>query len=330
MSEKDSEKNHDGKQEHHSRKKISHVKKVRENPWIISSVVLGILILVMLISGFGCNVSGNAISEADIGPAAVGFVNTELLQGQGSVTLSDVSQEDGFYKVVVDYNGQSVPVYFTKDGYYMGSVLASVSLGEDVSDEKVDTSVTPSDNPSAELYIWSYCPYGVTALGPFAQSAELLGDYADFKVYLYYAGHGEFEVQQNKIQACIQELGYEDEYWEYARTFADEIYEKCYGDADCDLAESTALMDSLGIDSDEVLSCVENQGETLLEEHYDAAKELGVTGSPSLIVNGVKVSSSRTAEAFKNAICTGFTEDSLPEECGQELDSTGTTATGSC
>lgn len=327
----DEEKHGDHESQSHShahKKKSSLTKKIRENPWIVSSFVLAVLVVIMIVSSFGGSATGKMISEKNIGPMAVDFVNTELLQGQGSVVLSSVSKEEGFYKVSVSYNGQIVPLYFTRDGYYIGSALVSVNSVEPSESSEDGYGITPSDNPSAELYIWSYCPYGVTALKPFAEVASLLGDSANFKVNLYYAGHGDFEEQQNKIQACIQELEFNDEYWDYAQTFVDEIYEKCYGDIDCDKTESIKLMDSLGIDSNAVMACVDSQGDMLLEEDYNAAKEAGVTGSPTLVVNGVKVSASRTAEAFKGAICTAF--NTVPEECGEELDSTGTTASGSC
>jgi protein-disulfide isomerase len=87
-------------------------------------------------------------------------------------------------------------------------------------------------------------------------------------------------------------------------------------------------MKSLGIDSTKILSCVSSQGEQLLEEHYDAAKEAGVQGSPTLIINGAKPSVSRTAEAYKGAVCSAF--NNIPSECSQTLDSTGSTATGNC
>lgn len=145
---------------------------------------------------------------------------------------------------------------------------------------------------------------------------------------LYYAGHGDFEEQQNKIQACIQDLGYENEFWDYVETFASTIYNECSGDIDCDLKESTTLMNSLGINSGAVLTCVEKDGETLLAEHYAAAQELGVTGSPTLVINGVKASVSRTAEAYKQAVCSAY--ETTPTVCETELDSTATTTSGSC
>jgi predicted DsbA family dithiol-disulfide isomerase len=88
-------------------------------------------------------------------------------------------------------------------------------------------------------------------------------------------------------------------------------------------------MKSLGIDSTKVMSCVETQGIDLLAENSKRAQELSVTGSPSLVINGAIVQpSSRTAEAFKSSVCSGF--NNAPETCGIALDSTTVTSSGNC
>lgn len=307
------------------KKKVPVSKMVKKNPWILSTIVLAIVSLILLF----------ALSSGSVSQSTAGDVVLEIAQQQlgDSVTLSSVEPFEGdFYLVTLAYEGQESDIVITKDGLNLigGVTPVSVLMGEEVEEveQPAAPEVTKSDRPSAELYIWSYCPYGVTALGPFADVAMLLGDLADFKVYLYYAGHGDFEVQQNKIQACIQDLGYTEEYWSYAKTFANEIYETCYGDVDCDLEESISLMNSVGIDSEEVLSCVDEKGDELLDADFSAAKELGVTGSPTLIVNEGKVSVARTSEAFKGAVCSAF--NTIPETCGEVLDSTTATTTGSC
>ena len=58
-------------------------KKLRENPWIVSTVALGVLAIILLF--FALN--GRAgLSEKAIGEQAVNFINTQLLQGQGNAT----------------------------------------------------------------------------------------------------------------------------------------------------------------------------------------------------------------------------------------------------
>jgi len=305
-----------------TKKKNNFMGKIKKNPWMISTVVLAIVIIVLAV-----NMATSTISEEKANVLIADFVQSQV----AGAAISNLVLEDNFYKAEVSIQGQIVPLYLTKDGKELA--INVIPLVDEVKETETQTEVTQgelvkSDKPVTGLYIWSYCPYGVTALSPYAEVAKLLGDTADFKVYLYYAGHGEHEVQQNKIQACMQDLGYTTKYWDYAKTFVETIYPECSGDIDCDLEKSVELMNSLGINSEEVLSCVTEKGEALLQDDYNAAKELGVTGSPTLVVSGVKTSVSRTAEAFKGAVCSAY--NAVPELCAEALDSTGVTTSGSC
>jgi len=299
------------------------VVKIKHNPWIAVSIVLALVLIVAVC--FGTIFTG-AISKSAAGEKAVDFINTELLQGQGNVTLKDIVSKNGLYEVTVIFNGKEVPTYFTKDGeFYLYGDL--VPLTPPTSPQTDSTEVPKADKPKAELYIWSYCPYGVSAQKPFAQVASLLASKADFEVVLYYAGHGAHEVEQNKIQACIQKLE-PAKYWSYAQKFVDDIYTKCSGDAACDKTESTKLMASLGINSASIMSCVDSQGTSLTEAYANRAVALNIQGSPTLVINGVQASASRTAEAYKTAICSAF--NTAPSECSQALSSATATTSGSC
>ena len=321
------EKKEETKEENH---KHSHKKnitnEIRKNPWMLATILLAILCLILLILTFTGNFTGNSISAEGAGQKLLAFYTAMGVEG---LTVESVEEVSGLYKINFEYEDAIIPFYVTKDGksFIPGDYVSSFGTEETEETETETTEIVKSDKPLAELYIWSYCPYGVTALAPFAEVAKLLDDFADFKVYLYYAGHGDYEEQQNKIQACVQELEPE-KYWDYAIGFAEDIYTKCSGDIACDLEESTTLMKSLGIDSAKVLSCVNTDGEKLVEEHSDAAQDAGVSGSPTLIINGVQTSVSRTAEAYKGAVCEAF--NNVPSECSQTLDSTSSTASGSC
>lgn len=300
-------------------------KKLRENPWILSTFVFGIIMLLLITGSLFGGITGNVVSSNNAGENLVKYLNTVA---DSEVTLIKVEESQNMYKATIEFKGQEIPVYVTKDGqYYTMSLLPLTSLS---SSTQTQQDMPKSDTPKVELFIWSYCPYGVQAQTPFAQVASLLKNNADFEIVPYYNGHGEHETQQNKIEACIQKLD-KDKYWDYSEKFVENIYPKCGSsrDVDCNEQESITLMKSLGIDSEKIMSCVETQGETLLKESSARAKELGVTGSPTIVINGVKASpSSRTAEAFKDSVCSAF--NNVPEECGTTLDSSTTTASGNC
>ena len=112
--------------------------------------------------------------------------------------------------------------------------------------------------------------------------------------------------------------------------FVKDIYPNCgvSRDIDCDKTGSIKLMNSLGIDSSKVMSCVDTEGDVLIQEHSQLASELGVTGSPTLVINGVKSNAARTSEAYKQAVCNAF--NTAPAECSTTLDSSATTTAGNC
>jgi hypothetical protein len=307
------------------KKKQDFAKELKKNPWIISSLVLGILTLILLISIFSGSVNGKIISKADAGEMLLNFYES---RGADGLTLDSVETEGNFYKVDLIYEGQNIPFYMTKTGYMMGNELVSV-ITEEISLDPPLQNIPKSDKPVIELFIWSYCPYGVLAQGPMAEVVAILGDAANFKAVMYYDGHGPYETQQNKIQACIQEKD-NDKYWDYAAGFVEDIYPICSQsrDVECDAAESIKLMKSLGINSEEIMSCVESEGADLIAADSAYARSVGVSGSPTVLVNGVKANVARSAEAYKGAVCEAFTE--APQECGEILSSNTTTVSGSC
>lgn len=300
---------------------------LRKNPWILSTFVIGLIAMVLVVGSFSnLGLTGKVVSENKAGNNLIAYLNTIV---DDEVTLVDVESEGAFYKVTVEYQGQDIPIYVTRDGAYYTSSLIPIVSSNSGSNTNVNTEIPKSDVPEVELFIWGYCPYGVQAQGPLAEVASLLSDYADFKAVLYYDGHGAFETQQNKIQECIQEIS-PDKYWDYAAGFVEDIYPACSSsrDVNCDKTQSITLMNSLGINSNAVLNCVNSNGESLLSDASSHAQELGVTGSPTLVINGVKANVDRTAEAFKIAVCNAFTD--APELCSTVLDDTGATTSGNC
>ncbi|MEM4625359.1 MAG: hypothetical protein QXJ28_01135 [Candidatus Pacearchaeota archaeon] len=317
--------------------KVNIIKKIPKHNWAIATYILGIIsiiLIVALVMGYnsGVGMTGKTISAGRMKVLADNFINTQL--AAGGLEIADVKEESGIYVVNVDYEGEMIPLYFTKDGKFIsqGQRLISITnLTAPASTNSQDSSATipKSDRPKVQLFIWSYCPYGVQAQKPFAEVAKLLKSKADFDVLLYYGGHGEYEVQQNKIQACIQKLE-KDKYWDYAIKFVDTIYTKCGSsrDVQCDKNESVKLMNTLGINPVKIMECVNKEGDQLVQSHYNLAVSSGVSGSPTMMINGVKANTARNAEAFKSAICDAF--NSAPSECNKTLSSTTSTASGSC
>lgn len=350
------------KAEHHaSEKKESHVSdKVSGNPMVANVAFIAVAFLVVglivgaLVSygafmmggpvepvvtdGPGNNLSAGTVDEQALKLKVEEYVNTNMLPPGVEIMVNDVNKgSDGLFELnyTISQEGEVVEegtIYSTGTKLVLGAV---VDLEEEIdpvepTDPQPGVDVSKVEVPNAELYIWSYCPYGVQAQAPFADVAVTVGEKANFDVVLYYDGHGAYETQQNKIQACIQEVDKEN-YWTYAAKFVSDIYPVCGAtrDIDCDLNMSTDLMNSLGINSTEVLECVKTEGEALIAEHSAKAQSLGVTGSPTLVVNGAKVTNvSRTANGYLGAVCDGFLVE--PDECLAVLDDEPGTVAGNC
>lgn len=316
---------HEEKETHYHKKNMTD--KLRENPWIISTIVLGVLVLVILLTNLPFGLTGKTISKQQAGENLVEYLSSV---GYAGFSVTNVEDSKGFYLINTDYQGEKIPFYVTKNGYIVGNSLISIIPLEDTTSQDSEIADIPkSDKPVVELFIWAYCPYGVQAQAPMAEVANLLKNNAEFDAILYYDGHGAHETEQNKIQACIQKIA-KDKYWDYASGFVETIYSNCGAtkDAACDKTESIKLMKSLGIDSTKVMSCVSSEGETLTEAYSQYANQLGVTGSPTIIINGVKANVARDAESIKTAVCSAFTD--APAECDLTLSSGSATASGNC
>ena len=287
------------------------ISRFKKNPWIIATIVLGIIVIVLLISNF-TGITGNVISERDIGTQALEFFNTQLSQTPG--TLDSVNLKNGVYEVNIDYGGNVVPVYFTKDGNFIaqGNGLIPIT-GNTVDNSQTETpiEIPKSDKPKVEIVITSYCPYGMQAIKGIMPVAELLKDKIDFKVkYFNIPSHGEKELIEGKRQICIREEQ-PDKYWSYMRCIldSDDVYNP---------ADVTQCQNKVGINNVKLNNSLQKD----IDRYYSGNSEIDVdaSSSPTLIVNGVEASSGRSPSAYLSTICSAFNK--VPEECSEKLSST--------
>lgn len=267
------------------------------------------------------------------------YINANLLGQEGVLAKITGATEIsvGLFEMPFEiYENESLvsqgSVYANKNKVFLVQAAFDLNtpLELPVAEEEPVEVAPKSDKPVVELFVWGYCPYGVQSQGPLVEVANLLSEEADFIIVPYYDGHGAFETQQNKIQLCVQEL-YPEKYWSYADGFVKEVYPKCsvQRTVECDATESEKIMSSLGIDSKEVMSCVESQGEELFMQAQTEADLASVQGSPTLVINGAKINVARTADAMKNAVCEAF--NSVPQDCLVSLSGSGSASPeGTC
>ena len=291
----------------------------------LKNILLIILVfstVLLLLDKFGIFTSFFILSSDEIGKKVIDVINNNLVKPGTYVELISTTDKGTHYEILAKYQGDKIRIYVKKIGNFL--------LLERIEPVETVPEVPKKERPQVELYIFSYCPYGVSTLHSFAIVGKLFGNKAEMKVKFFSDMHGEHELQQNMIQECIQEVD-SSKYWDYAIKFQESVYSKCARsrDVNCDKNESIALMKEIGIDISKVMKCVEERGKELYNRDVNDANRYGLTGSPSLVINGVKVIRfDRSPEGLKRLICSSFVNP--PDECSQTLPSSSSEATGGC
>jgi len=251
---------------------------------------------------------------------AIDFINKNMLKEGVSASLIDVVEKSGLYKIKFQIENQKFESYVSKDGELL--FVQGVNMGKE--EKTRSEGYSKRDVPDVKLFVMSYCPFGLQAQKALLPAYNLLKDKANIGIYFVnYAMHGKKEIDENLRQYCIQK-DQKEKYSEYLSCFVKEgDFEKCLSYA--------------GIDQDKLSDCISaadkkykitqsyNDKSTWLNGrfppfavHDDLNKKYGVQGSPTLVINDRIASvSSRSPEAFKEAICNAF--NTPPQECSQKL-----------
>jgi len=215
-------------------------------------------------------------------------------------------------------------LYFSQSSTKTLANKAADNTNTPVAQQQQPVSVTKSDRPKVELFVMSYCPYGLQMEKAYLPAWELLKDKADIDIkFVDYAMHGQKEVEENTRQYCIQK-NQPTKYQAYLKCFVGNgDYKSCLGQS--------------GLSESSLSSCVNETNKTykIMDKfndqttwlsgrypqypvHEDLNTKYGVQGSPTLVINGTQVEDvNRTAESVKQAICAAF--NNPPAECQQTL-----------
>ncbi len=146
--------------------------------------------------------------------------------------------------------------------------------------------------PEVELFVMSYCPYGVQAEQELLPFFETYGDTINFKLRFivgkeessaenagedirFTSLHGETELIENKRQMVIAEL-YPDKLFDYLLCRADHLHEAWVNCAK-----------NVGLDVGRIAEAVEAEKVTLdLVEEIQRKEALNIKGSPTLVIDG--------------------------------------------
>lgn len=180
------------------------------------------------------------------------------------------------------------------------------------------------DKPKVDVFVMSHCPFGTQIEKGLLPVWDLLGDKIDLNIrYVDYAMHGEKEVKEQLRQYCVAQQGM-GKLRTYLECFleAGEVGDACVKKAgvDASVLEACIAKTDKEFDVSKGLADKSKWNGRFPPFPIDAklAKQYGVKGSPTLVVNDVVVQTGRSPKALRDAICKGF--KTPPPECTKELD----------
>jgi hypothetical protein len=100
------------------------LKKLRENPWILISAILTIILLIFITRG----TSSQNISEKEVETLFLDFTASQGV----FVEVTEINDLGNVYQIVFLIDGQEGPFYITKDGKYFGQELIPFELVESI------------------------------------------------------------------------------------------------------------------------------------------------------------------------------------------------------
>lgn len=323
----------------------------RKNPWMIATIVLGIILIILSISSLGNqNISSSVASESKVSENINSFLESQSPEGQGDAKIINIEKESGLYKITISYRGQELPLYTTLDGENLVqgvTPLQSANEQENTNNpQNPQEDIPKSEKPVLEAFVSPYCPYGLQYLKGLMPVYDLLEGKAEINVQYMGITHMQEEKPETKTRLCILEEYGKEKSYEYAKEIIyDETAQACYNIYhgvnlqtneqinsenarsadyfnDCMEPIINSAMDKLNIDSEKIGNCINEKGDELYNDATQYAGSQGVGGSPTPIINGVQVPNNlrgRSPEAIKTAVCSAFAEGSKPEECSQTL-----------
>lgn len=294
-------------------------------PIIIIAIIAIIALGVLAFTYKGQTGKTAVLSANDAGNKAIEYINKNILAGEGSASLKEITEESGLYKMLFSLNNQDETAYLTKDGQLLFPMVVNLTGNDQKTDQttgeapvKTCEEMKKADKAELTAFIVSQCPYGLQAQRILAEAiksvpalkesikVKYLGAITDGKIT---SMHGDNEAQENLLQICIREEQ-SAKYWDYV---------SCYIQA----GDSAGCLKSTAIDQVKLKSCTNDAGKGLAyaKADFDAANQSSASGSPTLVQNGETVSEfwfgGRTADAIKTLVCCGF--GAQPSFCSQTL-----------
>lgn len=297
------------------------LKKANKNPWMLTSAILGIALLISLIFLFSEGETGKAIPKEKAGEAITNYLNSQTGGGVKYVSSSD---KGNLYEVIVSYQGKNIPVQITKDGVYfvrgITPITGNLETDQNAPQQPATKTTIKSDKPIVEAFIFSYCPYGLQFEKALSPVYDLLKENVEFNIVAIGAMHGEFERVESLRQISIEQLYGKEKLFLYLKEFnGNSEIGNCMGNDVCLNQYLPIIHNKLGLDKQKVEEHMKNYAGKIYDEQVSKAGSLGIGGSPTFVINGAIVDVTRNSNAIKEVICNAF--NNAPKECSTALSS---------
>ncbi len=199
---------------------------------------------------------------------------------------------------------------------------------ESAKDEMAPQEMEKSEVPDVSLHVMAFCPFGNEAEDGIKDALVLLADKINFEpVYIisktssgYSSLHGVGELNQGIREKIVFNIYGAEKWIEYVYA----VNAECTKDTVETCWKSPAT--EMGLNTSQIEEEFNTNFNTIADG--EIANAQGATSSPTLLVNGIKYSGQRTAEAYKTGMCSAFTTE--PTECDETLSSDGSAVSGNC
>lgn|SRR3989344_650902 len=304
-----------------------------------NSILVGVAVLAIIVTGclLLININPNAkalllgfgMSGETVANNAVAYINQNLLQEGQTASLESFSEESGIIKIKVNVNGKSYNSYVTKDGKFLfptDPIPMEAKTNDESAQAEAQQPNQPKTSPTLakvdasmlEAYVVSRCPFGLQIQRAMYDAIKnipaltenlrvrYIGSIVNGKVT---AMHGDAEAQENLRQICVRDEQ-RSKYWDYVS-------------CQMEKGDTAGCQESTGINATKLNGCMSdaNRGLSYAKEDFDLTAKYGIEGSPTVILNGVRVSEfdfgGRSSDAIKTLICNSSTTPS--EFCSTTL-----------
>jgi len=287
----------------------------------MKKIILLSLLLALLLSGCSLTIPTGKIAKKILKPeearaAAEKFINENLLPANVKATVKSAVLEGEVYNISLNVSGKDYTSYLTRDGskFFQNGIDTATFAQENQAQAPADNSqaqaptanIPKTDKPKVELFVMTYCPYGLQAEKGIIPAFEALGNKIDASVkFVHYFMHGDKEEQETYNQVCLREEQ-SAKYNSYLQCFAAE-------------GDSAKCQAQTGINQAKLSSCVAAKAKDYYKADSAVSQGYGVQGSPTLVINGAQSEAGRDSASYLAGICAAF--NNAPAECSKQLSS---------